>query len=105
LKRLVEYLESFVVVGLVLAGVGGISYSVFRDGGWMERFFGNLWTVGTGNLIVAATVLIAAVSLFKLWHGSTPIHTKTSIIPNLVLYALMAAGVYFVGRYAITGTV
>jgi hypothetical protein len=104
LKRLVEYLESFVVVGLVLAGVGGISYTLFRDGGWIEKFFGNLWTVGTGNLLVGATVLIAAVFIFRTWRGSTPIHTKTSIIPNLVLYALMATGVYFVGRYAITGT-
>ena len=103
MKRLVEFLESFVVVGLVLAGVGGIAYHLFREQGWIEGWLGSVWKLELRLLVLVLILVVIGVVVFKVWRGGKAIHGRTSIIPNLFLYALMGAGVYFVGRYAITG--
>ncbi len=70
MKQLIEFLESLIVITLVLAGIGGLAFN-----------------------------------LFNLWRGGRVIHSRTSILPNLFLYGLFAAGVYFIGRYVLTGAV
>ena len=105
MKQLVELLESSVTVALVLAGIGGISYHAFRVGGWIDISLDRFWDIEARHVLIAIPVIIVGVFLFKLWHGGKSLHSKTSIIPNLILYALMAAGAYYIGRYAITGSV
>ena len=105
LKQLVEFLESFIVIALVLAGLGGISYNLFRTNGWLETTLGHIWELDTQYILIAVPVVVGAVVLFNMWRGGRVIHSKTSIIPNLLLYSLFVAGVYFVGRYVLTGTV
>jgi len=105
LKQWVELLESSVIVALVLAGIGGISYHLFRIGGWIETSFDRFWNLEARHFLIGIPVIIAGVVLFRLWHGGRSLHSKTSIIPNLILYVLMAAGAYFIGHYAITGTI
>lgn len=105
LKQLVEFLESFVVIALVLAGIGGISYNLFRADGWLETTIGTFWKLDTQYILIAIPLLVGAIILFNLWRGGRVIHSKTSILPNLLLYSLFAAGMYFVGRYVLTGTV
>ena len=105
LKQLVEFLESFIVIALVLAGLGGISYNLFRTNGWLETTLGHIWELDTQYILIAVPVVVGAVVLFNMWRGGRVIHSKTSIIPNLLLYSLFVAGVSFVGRYVLTGTV
>ena len=104
MKQIVEFLESFVIVGLVLAGIAGISYNLFRDEGWIEAALGNLWDFNIQYPLIAIPVTIGAVVMFRLWSRDRVIHGKTSKLPNLVLYSLVIAGAYYVGRYAITGS-
>lgn len=105
LKQLVEFLESFVVIALVLAGLGGISYNLFRTDGWLETTLGNIWELDTKYILIVIPVFVGAVIMFNMWRGGRVIHSKTSILPNLLLYSLFVAGVYFIGRYVLTGTV
>ena len=53
MKQVLEYVQSFVMIGLVLSGIGGISYHMFRDGGWVEIIFGNIWDVSVEYPLIA----------------------------------------------------
>lgn len=103
-KKIFIYVQSFVVMGLILSGIGGVSYHLFRDNGWVETVFGNLWTVSFQYPLIVIPVIIAAVFLGRLWNESRLAHGRTSKIPDLIIYGLMAGGVFFLGRFFIYGT-
>ena len=103
MKQIVEFLESFVIVGLVLAGIAGISYNLFREEGWIEGILGNIWNFNIQYPLIAIPVTIGAIVMFRLWSRDKVVHGKTSKLPNLILYTLVIAGAYYIGRYAITG--
>lgn len=103
MKSVREFLESFAVVALVLAGIAGIAYNLLRDNGWLGTAFDNVWDFETRYPLAAIPVTIAAIIMFRLWSRNKVIHGRTSKLPNFVLYALMAGGAYFIGHYAITG--
>ncbi len=104
MKQIVEFLESFIIVGLVLAGIAGISYNLFRDEGWIESALGNILSFNVQYPLIAIPVTIGAIVMFRLWSRDRVIHGKTSRLPNLILYGLVIAGAYYIGRYAITGS-
>lgn len=104
MKQLVEFLESFIIIALVLTGIGGLSFNLFRVDGWLETMLGNIWKLDTQYMLISIPVLVGAVVMFNLWRGGRVIHSKTSILPNLLVYSLIVAGVYFIGRYVFTGT-
>jgi hypothetical protein len=105
LKQFFAFLESFVIVMLVVAGLVGLSNSVLRSGGWFDSFLEWLapifFTNLTASLIIGGIALVA----FAWWHDrhvSKGVYNKK--IPTAVLVILMIAGVYYIGRYAILGT-
>ena len=104
MKQYLEYLESFAVIVLVLFGIGGFSYHLFRDDGWVESIAGNLWDVSVQYPLIALPVIVAAVFLGKKWNEARIIHGRTTTLPDYVIYALMAAGLVFIVRYFWLGT-
>jgi hypothetical protein len=103
-KEFLEYVQSFTVIGLVLFGIGGFSYHLFRDEGWVEAVIGNVWDVGVQYPLITIPVIIAALFLGRMWSQQRLIHGRTSKVPDLFIYALMAAGVVFIGRWFMYGT-
>lgn len=104
MKQYLEYAESFAVIGLVLFGITGFSYHLFKDNGWIEAAVGNLWDVSVQYPLIALPVIVASVYLGKLWNQSRLAHGRTSKLPDLVIYALMASGAVFIVRYFWSGT-
>lgn len=105
MKQFFAFLESFVIVMLVVAGLVGLSNSLLRAGGWFDEFLEWLapifFTNVTASLIIGGIALVA----FAWWHDrrvSKGVYNRK--IPTAVLAILMIAGVYYVGRYAIVGT-
>jgi hypothetical protein len=103
-KEFLEYVQSFTVVGLVLFGIGGFSYHLFRDGGWVEAVIGNVWDVGVQYPLITIPVIIAALFLGRMWSQQRIGHGRVRTVPDLFIYALMAAGVVFIGRWYMYGT-
>jgi len=103
-KQYLEYLESFGVVALVLFGIGGFSYHLFRDDGWVETVLGNLWDVSIQYPLIALPVIVAAVYLGRRWNDARITHGRTTSLPDYVIYALMASGLVFIVRYFWVGT-
>jgi hypothetical protein len=98
-KQYLEYAESFAVIALVLFGITGFSYHLFKDNGWIEAVVGNLWDVSIQYPLIALPVIVAAVFLGKRWNQSRIAHGRFSKLPDLVIYALMASGAVFIFRY------
>ena len=64
MKQYLEYFESFAVIVLVLFGIGGFSYHLFRDNGWVETALGNLWSASIQYPLIALPVIVGAVFIF-----------------------------------------
>ncbi len=105
MKQVAEFLESFVIIALVLAGISGLSYKLLGEEGWLESMIGNIWDLDTQYSLIAIPLLIAAIILFNMWRGNRVIHSKSSKLPDIILYGLFATGVYFIGRYVLTGSI
>jgi len=99
MKQYLEYFESFVVVVLVLFGIGGFSYHLFRDNGWIESLAGNLWEASVQYPLIALPVIAAAVYLGMRWNDARITHGRATNLPDYFIYALMAAGLVFIVRY------
>ena len=99
MKQYLEYAESFAVIALVLFGITGFSYHLFKDDGWIEAVIGNVWDVSVQYPLIALPVIVAAVYLGRMWNQSRIAHGRFSKLPDLVIYALMASGAVFIVRY------
>jgi hypothetical protein len=103
-KRAFEYLQSLVVVVLVMAAIAGMSYYAFRDEGWVEKLTGNIWSLEMQYPLIAIPTSIATILLFRMWRHHRLRHGRYRQLPNIVIYALMAVGLYFVGRFVVHGS-
>jgi hypothetical protein len=103
-NQTLTYLQSFGTIILVLFGIGGLSYHCFKDDGWVESALGNLWSATFQYPLIAVPVIIAAIFLGKMWNESRLTQGSTSKLPDLVIYAFMIAGVVFIGRWILYGT-
>ena len=105
MKHILDFLESFVLIILVLAGLVGLSYRMFRGGGWFESALQRVAEIVFQNVTLSIVVATGVIIPLVIWHerrAATGAHGKR--LPTIILYALMAAGVFFVGHYAIRGT-
>jgi len=105
LKHILDFLESFVIVILVLTGLVGLSYRMFRGGGWFESALERAAEIVFQNVTVSIVVAIGVTIPLVIWHerrAAKGVHGKR--LPTIILFALLAAGVFFVGHYAIRGT-
>lgn len=105
MKQFLAFLESFVIVVLVLAGLVGLSYHVFRGGGWFDSAFEKVAEFVFLNVTVSIVVGLTALIVFVLWNErrlAKGMYGKR--LPTIILYVFMAAGAFFIGRYALLGT-
>lgn len=104
MKQAYEYLLSLVTIALVVTGLAGVSFHAFRDRGWIESGLGRVWSFEMDYPMVAVPLTAAAVGLFVVWRNHYLVHGRISRVPALVIYCLMGAGAFFIGHYALHGT-
>ena len=104
MKQIVDYVVSFLTISLVLVGIGGVFYNMFRDGGWVSSVFGKFIDLQMENPVVAIPVTIAVVVIGKMWRDRQVEHGKTSKMPDIFVYVIMAAGLFYVWRFYETGS-
>lgn len=104
MKQIFEYVNSFVTIALVLAGLGGVAYNMFKEGGWLGAILGKIWDVQMQYPLFAIPVTLAAVFLGKMWYDHNRAKGYTSKLPNFFIYVVMAAGVYFIWQFVTQGT-
>jgi hypothetical protein len=104
MRETLIYLESFVVMMLVLTGLAGIAYNLFRDGGWIEKGIGNVFGYTMQYPLIVIFVAAGALVLAKWWRHDHATRGHERLAPTVILYLIMAAGVYFIGHFALYGT-
>jgi hypothetical protein len=102
-KQVFEYIQTFVTITLLLAGIGGLAYHMFKAGGWLSVAFGKFWDIQMANPVIAIPATIAIVFIGKLWYDHNRAKGHTSKIPDILIYVVMAAGVYFIYQFIAQG--
>jgi hypothetical protein len=103
-KQVFEYVNTFVTIVLILAGIGGTSYHMFKENGWLGLVLGKVWDVQMANPVIAIPVTLGIMFLGKLWYDHNRAKGHTSKLPDILIYIIMAAGAYFLYRFATLGT-
>ena len=105
LKQFYAFLESFVIVALVISGLAGLFHSALRAGGWLDAAWEYLAPIIFTNVTTSLIVASIAVFAFVWWHDRHVVKgSYNKRIPTVVMFVLMAAGAFYIGRYAIFGT-
>ncbi|MDH3287932.1 MAG: hypothetical protein OEP48_09460 [Betaproteobacteria bacterium] len=76
---------------------------MFRDDGWLEMAFGNIFELHVQYPLIAIPVTFAAIILIRLWRQNLLATGRLKQLPNIFIYTLMATGVYFIGYFWING--
>jgi hypothetical protein len=102
-KQVFEYIQSFVTIGLLLAGLGGVAWHMFKENGWLGKILGKIWDVQMQNPVVAIPLTLAVLFIGKLWYDHNRAKGYTSKLPDVLIYVIMAAGVYFIYEFIAQG--
>ncbi len=87
-------------MGLMLAGIFGLTFELFRENGWLSRLFGDV--IGSTANMLLAVVMLLGLWLLNRWV-SKPHKTHTRGSGDIPMYAMMAVGVYYLYRLFTTG--
>ena len=104
MKQVLDYVNSIVTVTLILAGLGGVSYNLFKENGWLGLILGKWWSAQMEHPMIALPVTVAVLVIGKLWIDHNRAHGKTSKVPDVAIYVIMATGVFFLYRLVVHGT-
>jgi nitric oxide reductase large subunit len=104
-KNALSVLESLVTVLLVLAGIGGLAYHAFRDGGWVTTGLGKAADAFFDTPLMALGLLVAMFLSYRALRGRQAAGHRNKWLVDALVYAFMASGVFFIARYVLKGEV
>ncbi len=92
---------AMVRMALMLIGIFGITFELFRENGWLSKLLG-------GIIDSTANMLLIVVALLGLWllnrMLSSPNKSETKKIGDMPMYIMMAVGVFYLVRLYTTGS-
>lgn len=103
MKTLMTMLGSVLVGALILLGIGGFAYHLFRDDGLIAQGLGALWDAQYQAPVITIILIIAGIFVFKALYSAQIGNKPDSKIPDFVLFAFIATGIFFLGRLVTTG--
>ena len=91
---------------IAICGVGMAPLAVmFRQAGWGTVVIDKAFELYFLHPVPMISATVVAIMAGVFWHERRTAKGKyNKKFPTYVLYVLMAAGAYFIGRYAIRGT-
>jgi hypothetical protein len=98
-KESFQLILSLIYVAFVIAGICGISYSLFRPEGWVSNWLGSVWSMEMHFLVMAVPVFIISIVVVKKWLNGLFASSKGDTLVNILMGILLLAGIYFSGKY------
>ena len=98
-KESFQLILSLIYVALVIAGISGISYGLFRPEGWVSDWLGSVWSMEMHFLVMAVPVFIISIVVVKKWLNGLFASSKGDTLVNILMGILLLAGIYFSGKY------
>jgi hypothetical protein len=93
-------LAAVVRMGLMLIGIVGLAMELFRDDGWLKKGLAKLFESTTSMMFIP--VIIFVLWLLNRWMSSGN-KGETRKSGELPMYAMMAAGAYYLFMLVTTG--
>ena len=93
-------LAAVVRMGLMLIGIAGLAMELFRDDGWLKKGLAKLFESTTSMMFIP--VIIFVLWLLNRWMSSGN-KGETRKSGELPMYAMMAAGAYYLFMLVTTG--
>lgn len=103
MKNLITTLGTVFVGALILLGIGGIAYHMIRDDGWISQGLGALWRAQYQAPVMTIILIAAAIFVGRMLYTAQIGQKRESKIPDLILYVFIATGLFFLGRWLLTG--
>lgn len=98
-KEYFQFFLSLIYVVFVITGISGLSYNLFRPGGWISSWLGNVWSMEIHYLGMAIPIFIISIIVIKKWLNGLFASSKGDTFVNILMSILLLAGVYFSGEY------
>ena len=90
---------SLIYVIFIIAGITGISYSLFRPGGWVSSWLGSVWSMEIHFVVMAIPITLITIVVIKKWLNGLFASSKGDTLVNIIMGILLLAGIYFLGNY------
>lgn len=86
---------------LMLIGIAGIATEFFKDEGWLKTALGWLFESTTRMLFIPVIIFVLWLAN-RMMSSTNPNESKK--LGNLPMYAMMGVGLFYVYRFATTGS-
>lgn len=94
-----QMLLGFLIVALVLMGIGGTIYKVISPEGWVAQAFGR--SVSAGVVALGSLIMIGALAWFSRGWNSP---LQRNRYPELFVYGFAFAGLLYIAQLWVIGT-
>lgn len=88
-------------MGLVLTGIAGLAYEMFREDGLFSKAMNKLFDSSTSMMMIP--VIIFALWLLNRWF-SAPNKSETKKSGDLPMYVMMVIGAYYIFKFTTSGS-
>lgn len=88
-------------IGLMLCGIIGIAFEMFRGDGWLSTLLGKLFE-STTSMMMIPVIALALWFINRMISSQSKSETKKS--GDIPMYAMMAVGAYYLYRLATSGS-
>ena len=99
--RLLRDIGYFIILCLMVVGVGGILYHTIGAGGWIERLLGDMFGLGPTTAIAILVGVVFAGWLIRRWLIASQ---RNALFNDFLMYGMVALGLLFLGRWLIGGS-
>jgi Ca2+/Na+ antiporter len=103
MKSLLNTLGSVLIGALIMLGIGGTAYHLFRENGLLAQGMGALWNAQYEAPVMTVVLILAAIFVIKALRGAQVGNKRESKIPDFILFAFIATGIFFLGRLLTSG--
>jgi hypothetical protein len=84
---------------LMMVGIAGLSWEIFREGGWGGQLMGATWQATISKPMVMLPLLIGGYGMYMMSTRGRLTVGKGHPFSDVIVYALMALGIYFIYRW------
>ena len=100
MKEFFQFMLSLIYIVLVIAGIAGISYDLFRPEGWINHWLGDIWSMEM-YFLMGIPVFIAVVAVAKMWLDGLLASSKGGTLANIIMGILLLAGLYYLVKFSL----
>lgn len=92
-------LASALFLALIVIGISGLSWDLFKDDGWIERRIGALWGEGFRHPMILAPIIVGTVLAANAFLHGGLVPGKGRRTAQAMIYLFISAGLYYTYRW------